>query len=943
VAFNKVKINKVLSIKIGFFFILFFLSLISKAQIDLIHPIFKLQLNEESFNYNSLYDISSDKKGYIYIACDNGLLEFNNSILKKRKTTNNNIKSDFIGFYRKNDTLEFIFPYNGKLFYKQNSQRINLVKGNYPTVTITIAYSISDSIILFGGYDKFYKYTTLEYNTNTTKIIQKNISFNWFINNYIRHEIVDTSSPNFKHIITKINNCSVNEVAIFNDSLLKIQNNIYLKQHKKWRIIFDASKQNIKGTIRKFMLFENSLYFCVANGDIGLYEYNIKKNSTLKFTSDDINGFCFDNHATLWMVNSNSQILYFPILNKKINQYKFIEKIKIASITPTDYKNSFIIKQKNNEFLFINYLNNKFYINGIANSRDQIIYVKNNQLTTKSITSLPNFLKQFDHTHSTFYKNYFILSNNNVQEEYINQFNYFLPINNFNKKYFYDGKVNHINYLKNKVILSTNNGIKFFNPYSKDIFSHITTNTFIDSSEVKKIMFLNDSYFLLINQNIYKLNNINGKSKVIKTTFKSYENQIKSFSIFKQFIIGICRNEMLVYDTNLNFKFSQKLSNNISEKLIDIEPTNNFLYLYNENSIFSIDSSYFLAYQNKYYINNFNIEYNDKKINNSSKIELIQSNNNSLSFTFDLLKSNIESKYELNFQLIKKNKTILKEGVIENTKLNLRNIPIGEYKINLIANGKIIFTTHFTILRNWNKIIIQFITISIILFLIAYFTYLIVKRKQTIKIFELKKQLHLIEIESKTKLNQLKSHFIFNALAPLQHYIYTENKNSAIDYLNTVSKLIRKMLDHSRSQFILLSSEIKFIDLYLKQQQIEKNYSFEFELTNEVNYLNSKIPSLFIQPILENTILHGFSNTQKGFLKIQFTEFDENIISITITENGNGFDLNNQILKRNNNALNIINERILILKQLPKFSKVDIESLKTENHFTIILKLPLIR
>jgi sensor histidine kinase YesM len=216
-----------------------------------------------------------------------------------------------------------------------------------------------------------------------------------------------------------------------------------------------------------------------------------------------------------------------------------------------------------------------------------------------------------------------------------------------------------------------------------------------------------------------------------------------------------------------------------------------------------------------------------------------------------------------------------------------------------------------------------------------------IKKSHLEKIQEIERNNKFLSLQSSSLLNQMKPHFIFNALAPLQNYIYTSNKDAGIKYLTTISKLLRNMLNHSRENYVTIESELEFINLYLTQQQIEKNNSFEFEIQNTITVKNLKIPSLLIQPLLENCIEHGLSDTNKGYIKLSFENTNPDYIKISIHENGIGFDLEKNMKYNKNSALNIVYERIQLLKKASNSINTAIESTKTENLFNIYLILPI--
>lgn len=279
--------------------------------------------------------------------------------------------------------------------------------------------------------------------------------------------------------------------------------------------------------------------------------------------------------------------------------------------------------------------------------------------------------------------------------------------------------------------------------------------------------------------------------------------------------------------------------------------------------------------------------------------------------------------------------------------INYRNLPSGQYSflIRYSVNGNWSKITHypFTILAPWWKTLFAFILYIILSAALGY--YIIsryikkVDKKYQQKLNRIKEKNQLLHLQSSALLNQLKPHFVFNALAPLQHYIYTSDREKGISYLQSFSNLLRSMLNHSREPFVFLLNEIEFIHNYLIQQQIQSNNSFQFEIINKVE-TNLKIPSLIIQPIIENAIQHGMSEDENNRIEITFASMNENYLSIKIADNGKGFNLNKQLSITKNRALHIISDKIELYKQNDNFRDVDLKTSYEQNQFIITLILP---
>ncbi len=165
------------------------------------------------------------------------------------------------------------------------------------------------------------------------------------------------------------------------------------------------------------------------------------------------------------------------------------------------------------------------------------------------------------------------------------------------------------------------------------------------------------------------------------------------------------------------------------------------------------------------------------------------------------------------------------------------------------------------------------------------------KLAEEIKIEGLKKD-YLAQIKTlhlKSLQSQMNPHFIFNALNSIKVYLIENKKNEAIFYLNKFSKLIRKILESSRIDFHSLEEELEIIELYLNIENIRFENQIELKLIREnTRFDNVKVPSLFLQPFIENTIWHGFKADQTNKkISIHITK-KERGAEVLLIDNGIG-------------------------------------------------------
>jgi len=138
--------------------------------------------------------------------------------------------------------------------------------------------------------------------------------------------------------------------------------------------------------------------------------------------------------------------------------------------------------------------------------------------------------------------------------------------------------------------------------------------------------------------------------------------------------------------------------------------------------------------------------------------------------------------------------------------------------------------------------------------------------------------------------SQMNPHFLFNALNTVQSYIYTNDKENASQYLGKFSELTRMILDMSNKERVSLADEIKALQLYLdlEKQRFEDKLHYSFEVDKSVSTETMEIPSMLIQPYIENAIKHGLMHLKNQWkLYISFKKIGNNI-QVTVDDNGVG-------------------------------------------------------
>ena len=171
--------------------------------------------------------------------------------------------------------------------------------------------------------------------------------------------------------------------------------------------------------------------------------------------------------------------------------------------------------------------------------------------------------------------------------------------------------------------------------------------------------------------------------------------------------------------------------------------------------------------------------------------------------------------------------------------------------------------------------------------------------------------------------------------------------------MNKFSKLVRKILEASSLKEIPLAEELETVELYMNIENIRFSNEIDFRITIDdgIDPEAIKIPSLILQPFLENALWHGLSS-KEGSKKIDLIvrKQDDNFINIEIIDNGGGREASEKIkerkvLKRKSVGIDITKERLAnFSRDYQNSFEVEIVDLFNEDHTAagtkVILHIP---
>ncbi len=183
---------------------------------------------------------------------------------------------------------------------------------------------------------------------------------------------------------------------------------------------------------------------------------------------------------------------------------------------------------------------------------------------------------------------------------------------------------------------------------------------------------------------------------------------------------------------------------------------------------------------------------------------------------------------------------------------------------------------------------------------LIFLTYLFFRKR----LLDQKRRADEINQLNESKLSALQSqmnpHFIFNALNSIQEYIIQNERKLAGKYLGKFADLMRIYLNYSQAKFISLQQEIEALNLYLELEKLrfEEVLSYEIQIDESIE-MNEQIPSLLIQPYVENALKHGLLHKKVDrSLIVKMEKKSGDSLACTITDNGIGRKRSMEINKK---------------------------------------------
>ena len=884
---------------------------------------------------NSVYDIFQDKDNYMWFATDKGLCRFNGYTFEYFSEEGMTSKS---GSCIQQDTFGRIWyeNFDGYLYFVENNK---LKKLNQKKAIGYFKYGIIKNQLYIISENKVdvYDLKTLRLKKNITlnSSVIKSIFFTNEMFYVFTNRLIIIKDDQIQQQIEYPNDFLTNFTSVLvektKDGLLicsKFTNYCYLFSDNE----FIRKDLNLTNTIVQNLSWSNQKnWLCTTTGIIEMdcesgtrrsffngtnisYIYRTKANNYWISTLTD--GLYYIEDFDTQLISSNESLTSMCFKNDQLIIGTKNDKI----LTLDKYQFNTIYSGKENhqmDHLFYDHLSNQLFFTsskfGILDSNLKL--VNEIAMAVKSVSPIDEKYLAFASSGSSgLFK-----TNNTTTSSWDKVFNSFSKVetneyNNFisNVK----GKSTTYDPINKTIYFATNNGLFYIR--QNGLLSELKYKN--ESLNISKLSFHNGKVYAY-NGDLKIFQIKNNLISEINFPTEIQKNNIEKTILKNGLFFIITTKYIFEYDLNTkNLKQIIHINNNIEV---------NDIILKNNNYFISTNRGLIIKKQEIYNRSNpiFTIE--NLKVNNTvvSKIKLndLAYNENNLQINYRFLSPTPFEEHELLYRI---NESEWQKADIINSELVLNSLNHGNYTVEFALNSDFKKTTkiHFTINRPfW----LQFPFIfgaSITILALVYWLYRInikkIQKRNQMVLDKINLEKNVNQSKLKAIKSQMNPHFFYNALNTLQSFILSNEKRLAIDYLSKFSNLTRTILEMTEKDFISIAEEIKTLQLYLdiEKGRFDEDFSYEIQVEKNIDQESIKIPTMLLQPYVENAVKHGLLHKQGNKkLTISF-EIKNNELHIGIEDNGIGRQKSselNQIKNKNHQsfATKALQNRIALLNE----------------------------
>lgn len=836
-----------------------------------------------------VHDMFQDSLGYMWFATDRGICRYDGENFIKIET-GSDLKSPVVfKFFKQSETriwivsghglLYWFNPYEANIKFIAHSMNKELSSyGNYSVFSRSISRMQfdSDDIYLFSRRNIGYILLTnekVEYFgvKNKQDGLSFNIEFkivkNHYYTSFEKKKSGDDNYINYQK--TKINlslDKLPNQYWDFGISCFLKDNETQLIAIGD-RLIYQkngvSSEAQLPSRILSMVSIEGSYFVGTFNG---IFKLNKQLEIENHFLKGEVVTKVFTNDSQMMWVATLQNGIYLSI-DLRINEVLSANKRSITKILKVDSH----LGLYNNVLEDVIFLNSKFKSSKVYSG------VYENSFSVKSSAfDLSEFLgskRQYTSPHTDQMKGKYLLGKyDNFDFVLADKILYRVKNQKLDVHFIFEEK-QQVNFScqidSSNLIIGSNLGLFHFTPNTHEFTKfHPTTtdnkvfNSFCTLGDLK-LFGTNKGVFCLDNEEFFLLPN-------------SVDEAIRGFSSTEEGIVYAYsdKNVFRIYQEDENIKF-EKVDFQVAKKevrIISVEIFKNQLWIATKKGLFVTKSQ--PKKQSRvdpfYVFCSDSVFVGDKEISLKSDIELYS-----------------EDAFKLYFNIISYDKNIarnLEYSVdskvwfeMNKNSLSIANLPPGEYTLkvrSIEVPEKMLFTREFKVLKHFYQKGVFLILCIIALAVVGYF---ILKKVIQNRERKDKEELEKLNLELKLLTSKMNPHFTFNTINSIQHSIMKSDKRSAIQYLSEFALLMRKSLDFSMAERIFLQDEKEFLELYVKMEnkRFDSNFTLKFEVDSDYVMNSKKIPSMLIQPLVENVILHADyqENEEKMiYVKVKYSE-----------------------------------------------------------------------
>ncbi len=925
----------------------------------------------------TIYSIYQDAKGFLWFTTDSGIVRFDSHSFALYNTDDGLSDNEVFQMKKDHKGRIWLLTLNGKpCFYYKNKL--------YNENNSALIRKISSSSLLIDLYEDaqnncyfVYKYGNIITLTDDNRVIKKNYpnySFAGIWKN--KNALFLLSTTGIYDDKNKIRNplfSASNYYRMFHSG----DNNYFSEKNHLYYITAENQISSLVALpseaeiLQIFVENPNKIYICTRKG---LYLFENQKITNCFFKNDVISNITKDFEGSYWISTLKKGVFYVPSFDVFVDNLNEVNPLKLNCIS-INKENEIWIGGDNNNYYHKYpgkpFTKKTFFTDGQTDQIKNIRFFDTNTYIIGKKTVLKvdaakkttdcgfgaNDIMIFDRDFFIGYSNIF-----KVKTDYVNS-------NSVPKL---DGKellqkrgTVFAKDFDNNIWIGTNSGL--YKYAKKDSITNWDSKLGGQQTTISDLYFDGDLPSLFVATASKGLYYFKKDGTVNQISKKQGLNSISCNSIKKiapdYYLVGTNNglNSIQFINNTCKIKNLNALLGLKNKRINDIEFANSIVYLATDEGLVNFNIKNITPKKNRLRCWILNLKNGNTILSPDSRHQLSYHNNNvSIKFVgiSYINQNNLTYYYKLDGQNDTWSST--KESQINYRALDSKKYVFKVYCIDGFGATSAVQSISFEILAPfWKKT--WFIVLCALLLGLSIYAYVKYRLKRQEKQFALEKttiqmerdkaNLHreMIELEQKALRLQMNPHFIFNALNTIKGYYSEGDAINASSYISKFSKLLRMLLENTE-QTIPLSTEIEMLQLYINLAQTRYKNKFDYELfvDDHLNTNETAIPTLLLQPIVENAIIHGLAPKEsKGILKVYFLKKGTQLECI-VEDNGIGREAskNSQMHKEyQSKAIEITTERInLFSENIGKshFEIIDLVSNGIPSGTRVIVTIPLL-